>query len=310
MSKNKISRALKNPDLITKFFSRRGLLNWIPDDKYLSWLYKKRTGEELDLEDPKTYNEKLQYLKLYNRDPKYTQLVDKYEVRQYVAETIGEEYLIPLLGVWNHVEEIDFDALPNQFVLKTTHDSGGVVICENKATFDVEAAKKKLKKSFANNYYDAFREWPYKNVQPRIIAEKYINQIDDDELRDYRFFCFEGEPQFIAVDFSITDKSKTRRNLYDLEWNLMSARITYPNELEKKVQKPEKLDEMIELSRKLSEDMPHVRVDFYNIGSRIIFGELTFFHQSGFGKIIPEEFAVEMGSWIDLSGIPTDSNVI
>lgn len=275
-------------------------LNWLSDSLYLKIYYFITTKSKLNLDSPKSYNEKLQWLKLHDRNPEYAQLVDKYEVRNYIKETIGEKFLIPMLGLWNKVDDIDWDTLPNQFVLKTTHDSGGVVICKDKKNFDIEAAKSKLNNSMKRNYYYGTREWPYKNVKPRIVAEKYINQVDDDELRDYRFFCFNGEPKCIAVDYSITDKSKTRRNIYDLDWNFQPVSISYPNELKKTVEEPEKLKEMISLSRKLSKNIPHVRIDFYNIGSKIIFGEMTFYHQSGMAKIVPREFEDKMGSWIEL----------
>lgn len=186
------------------------MFKWIPDDTYLRLAYRIRMGKKLNLDHPRTFNEKLQWLKLYDRKPEYTTMVDKYEAKQWVASRIGEEYIIPTLGIWDHFDEIDFDALPNQFVLKCTHDSGGLVICRNKATLDKEKAKKKLDHCLRNNYFWGMREWPYKNVKPRIIAEKYMEDsagraelLDDKStyngLTDYKFFCINGKPRFVYV---------------------------------------------------------------------------------------------------------------
>ena len=297
---NRVLNLIKNPKRIIPVLANRGFLNWLSDETILKIQFKDRMGKKLSIEKPKTFNEKLQWLKLYDRNPLYTNLVDKYAVRKYIAETIGEEYLIPLIGVWDKFEDIDFSKLPNQFVLKCNHDSGGVVICTDKSKLDIDAVRKKINKSLKRNYYHYGREWPYKNVKPRIICEKYMIDKLGTELKDYRFFCFNGEPAFIVVDFNITDKSKTRRNLYDLDWKLMNAEISYPRELSKIVQKPSKLNEMINLSKILSKDIPHVRVDFYYMNEKIYFGEMTFYHQSGYGKFHPKEFGELLGSWIEL----------
>jgi len=297
-------KTIKNPYKVITLFSKRGFLKSVPDELYIKLFYRGATGEVLNLKSPVTYNEKIQWLKLYDRNPLYTKLVDKYKVREYIANTIGDEYLIPLHGVWNDFNEIDFDILPNQFVLKCTHDSGGIVICKDKSLFNIDEARKKINKSLKRNFYYYTREWPYKNVKPRIICESYIDQDDGEELRDYRFFCFDGKPKFIAVDFSITDKSKTRRNLYDLDWNLLDAEISYPKEENIKVNKPKKLNKMIELSQILASNFPHARVDLYYIHNQIFFGEITFFHQNGIGTISPKDFNVQMGKWIK---IPPDT---
>lgn len=294
-------KILKNPKRIVRYLGARGLLNWLPDDVYLKIFYYSETNQKLNLDEPKTFNEKLQWLKLYDRNPNYSRYVDKYAVRSYISEVIGEEYLMPLIAVYDSVDEIDWNSLPNRFVLKCTHGSGGNIICTNKEKLNISDAKKKLKKWMKRNWYWLGREWPYKQVKPRIICEEFIDQDDGDELRDYRFFCFNGEPKFITVDFSITNKKKTRRNLYDLDWNLMDAEISYPKELDFKVKKPEKLDEMINLSKKISANIPHVRVDFYYIKNKIIFGEMTFYHQNGLGQIRPPEFNYKVGSWLKLS---------
>lgn len=293
-------KIIKDPLILIGIFNGKGWLKGVSDENYLKWKFKRMHGKELNINNPKTYNEKLQWLKLYDRNPEYTRLVDKYEVRQFVKKTIGEEYLIPLYGTWNDFDDIDFSKLPNQFVLKTTNDSGGVVICKDKKNFNKKKARTKIVKSMKTNYYYSGREWPYKNVKARIICEKLLIQNDGAELRDYRIFCFNGEPKLITVDFSITNKKKTRRNLYDLNWKLLNSEITYPRELKIKVDKPEDLENMIELSKRLSSLIPHARVDFYYIDGKIFFGEITFYHQSGWGIIKPAEFEMTMGDWIKL----------
>ena len=300
MEKNKILYFIKRPQYLFLSLGHRGFLNWMKDETYLKIAYWCKMGKKLNLQNPVTFNEKLQWLKLNNQNPEYTNVVDKYEVRNYIEKKIGKEYLNPLFGVWDNIDNINFDKLPNQFVLKCTHDSGGLVICKDKTELDICKTKKKIKKSLKYNYYWGQREWIYKNIKPKIICEKFLVQNDGDELRDYRFFCFNGEPKFITVDFSIIDKKKTRRNLYDLHWNLMDAEISYPKETNIRVDKPKKLEEMIELSKKLSTGFPHTRVDFYYIDNRIIFGEITFFHQSGMGKISPEEFDKTIGGWLEI----------
>ncbi|WP_368646165.1 ATP-grasp fold amidoligase family protein [Alkalibacterium putridalgicola] len=274
------------------------LLKKMSDKRFIELDYLINTKNALNLTDPKTFNEKLQWLKLNNRKTYYTTLVDKYEVREYISELIGEEYLIPLLGVYDTYDDIDFRALPDQFVMKPTHTSGNIFICKDKNQIDHEALRGKIDAWLSRDYYSVHREWPYKNVNPRIIIEEYIEQESGSELRDYRFFCFDGAPKFITVDFNIIDKSKTRRNLYDVGWNIMDATISYPQEKELVIEKPEKLEQLIELSCMLSKDIPHARIDFYYINNKIKFGEITFFHQSGMGDIQPDEFNIEMGNWI------------
>lgn len=288
---------LSTYDLIRDFYFKQ-----VNDEKIIKKRFKSKLGREVELINPKMYNDKLQWLKLNWRDDTATICADKYEVRKYVADNVGPGYLNVLIGVYDSVEEIDIEKLPNKFVLKGTHGSGFNIICNDKSSMNWDLEFKKIKRWLNTNYYWRNREWVYKDIKPRILCEKYLVQNDGDELRDYRFFCFNGEPKFVTVDFSITDKKKTRRNLYDLEWNLMDAEISYPKETSIKVGKPEKLEEMIELSKKLSSGFPHARIDFYYIEQKIIFGEITFFHQSGMGKICPEEFELTMGNWLTLPG--------
>jgi hypothetical protein len=272
------------------------------DKFYLSVLWKMLKGYELDWKHPKTFNEKLQWLKLYDRNPLYTTLVDKYRVKQWVADKIGERYIVPTLAVYNSVDEIDLDKLPDQFVLKCNHDSGSVVICRNKATFDLEAAKRKLGAALKKNFYWEAREWPYKHVKPCVFAENLlVDPKNSDELLDYKVFTLGGQPKIIQVDF---DRFKChRRNLYDTSWNYVEAQNHYPSQPDRVLDKPIVLDEMLDICRRLCENIKQVRVDFYVVEDRIYFGELTFFHAGGFIDFEPIEFAIQMGNWIKL---PTD----
>ena len=288
---------LCNPDRWYAFFATRGLLNWMSDETYLKFAFRVRCGSTLDLENPKTYNEKLQWLKLHDRKPEYTTMVDKYEVKQYIAEKIGDEYVIPTLGVWDRFEDIDFDSLPEQFVLKCTHDSGGLVICKDKAKLDIADARKRITKSLKKNYYWANREWPYKNVQPRIIAEKFM--VDDSGgLQDYKVLCFNGEPKLIQVHKG-RFQSHTQ-DYYDTQWKRQAIYQGDPMS-STETAKPVFLEQMLEVSRKLSAGIPHVRVDWYYVDGQLYFGELTFFDGSGLVPFEPEHWDYILGSWIDLT---------
>ncbi|MBO4946162.1 MAG: glycosyl transferase, partial [Lachnospiraceae bacterium] len=244
------------------------------------------------------FNEKIQWLKLYDHNPIYPQLIDKYIVKKFVAEKIGEEYVIPNLGVWSSFDEIDFDKLPDQFVLKCTHDSGGVVIVKDKGSLDISEAKKKLEKSLQRNYYYSGREWGYKNIKPRIIGEMYLEDKEYMVPNDYKIFNFDGKARLIQVDFDRFVNH--RRNLYDTDWNYIDASIQYPKDPNTVIKKPEQLNVMLELSEKLSAGFPHVRTDFYVVNDRIYFGEMTFWHGSGFEKFEPEQLGITMGEWLKL----------
>jgi len=281
-----------------KRVGKKGFLNWIPDALYLKIIYRAETGKRLDLKHPKTYNEKLQWLKLYDRRPEYTMMVDKYEVRKYVAEKIGEEYLIPLIGVYDSVDEIPWEELPDKFVLKCTHGSGSNIICSNKRKLDIEEAKKKLRKWMKKNWYWFGREWVYNNINPRIVCEKFMVDESGEELKDYKIFCFNGEPKLIQVDF---DRFKGhKRNIYDLDWDFVDLTIKYPRDPNRTIARPDKLDEMLNIARKMSAGIPHVRVDLYSIGDKIYFGELTFTHGSGYEPFYPESYNELFGSWLKL----------
>ena len=272
----------------------------IPDKVFINIKFFKFFGHFVDFKNPKTYNEKLQWLKIYNRDPLYNTFVDKYLVKEYVAKKIGEQYIIPLLGKWNSFDEIDFDKLPDQFVLKCNHDCGGIVICRDKSSFDIVAAKKKLEEHLKDNYYWQHREWPYKDVKPCIFAEKYMVDESGYELKDYKWFCFDGEPKalYIAQDRE-NENEDTKFDFYDMAFNHLPIKNGHPNANAIK-EKPEGFEEMYKLAQVLSKGIPHVRVDFYNINGKIYFGELTLFHMSGFVKFEPKEWDKIFGDWIKL----------
>lgn len=274
--------------------SRFRTLKCLPDKIAIILQYLYHFKKLPDLNHPKTFNEKLQWLKLNDRNPQYTKMVDKYEVRKYISDKIGEKYLIPLIGgPWDDTSEIDFSQLPNQFVLKCTHDSGSIVICRDKKNFDkkkLDELNRKLKKNF---YYEG-REWPYKNVRPRIIAEKYMEDSCTHELRDYKFFCFNGSVKYFKVDFN--REVAHRANYYNVKQELMEfGEVICPPDFEKKINIPLDLNEMISLAEIIAKGTKFVRIDFYYANGLVYFGEITFFPMSGYGKFIPEEWDYILG---------------
>lgn len=272
----------------------------LPDRLYLEMLYRVRLGTSPDFVHPSTFNEKLNWLKLNDRNPMYTKLADKYEVRNFVKEIIGENYLIPILGVWNSAEEIEFDKLPDQFVLKCTHDSASVVICEDKKNFDVDSARRKLSAALNTNYYYPAREWPYKNIVPRIIAEKYMSDESGKELKDYKVYDFNGVPELIQVDFGRFVKHE--RNLYTKDWKFINQVIEYQNNPNVVIDEPSHLKEMLMLAEELAKSIPSpsVRTDFYSCGDRIFFGEITFYQEAGFARFSSSAYEKELGDMIHL----------
>lgn len=288
------------PITIFNALGSRNFFNWMSDERYLKIQYRLAMHKKLDLKHPVSYNEKIQWLKLHDRKPEYTMMVDKYAVREYIAKTIGDEYSIPLVGgPWCRFEDIDFDKLPDQFVLKCNHDSGGLVICKDKSKLDIEAARKKIRKSLKRNFYWANREWPYKDVKPCIIAEQYMVDDSGYELRDYKFFCFDGEPMamFIATDRS--SHVSTKFDFFDMDFNHLPFTNGHPC-AEEAPKKPKCFDEMICLAKILSQGIKQVRVDFYEINGRVYFGEMTFSHWSGMVPFKPEEWDYKFGEWIKL----------
>lgn len=291
-------RYFKYPRLVFFTIGIRGGFRFLSDEKYIKFMYWAKFGKKIDLDNPKSYNEKIQWLKLNKKNQLCEKLVDKYEVKKYVSDLIGEEHIIPTLGVWDSFEEISLKDLPEEgFVLKTTHDSGGVYICRSKSEYDEKKARGILDKSIKRNYYWNGREWPYKNVKPRIIAEPLLVDESGVELKDYKVFNFNGKAKMIQVDYDRFVSHK--RNLYDTEWNYIQAEIKYPTSTHK-IEKPSCLDKLIELSEILSKDFIHARTDFYVIGNQIYFGEITFLHGSGYECFRPTQFGIEVGSWMNI----------
>ena len=274
------------------------MTDWIPDALYLQILFRHDIGKKCNLKNPTTFNEKLQWLKLHDRNPAYTTMVDKYEAKSYVAKMIGDEYIIPTLGVWERFEDIDFDKLPEQFVLKCTHDSGGLVICRDKSKLDMKAAKQKIEHSLKNNYYYSHREWPYKNVKPRIIAEQYMEDASGG-LQDYKLMMFNGEHKCTFTCTQRYEKEGLKVTFFDTDWKVMPFERHYPRSQER-IDKPASYEKMVELATKLSKNIPFVRCDFYEIHGKPYFGELTFYPGSGMEEFNPEEYDKKLGDWITL----------
>lgn len=280
----------------------RGLMNCMPDKLFIKFVGKSLMGSGFDIKNPKTYNEKLNWLKLYDRNPLYTILVDKYLVKDYVAGIIGREHIIPTLGVWENEEEIDFDKLPEKFVLKCNHNSGlGMCICVDKSKLNIDEVKAKLKLGLNENYYLKNREWPYKDVPRRIIAEKYMEGTKDNQqngLNDYKFFCFNGVPRFLFV---ATDRqiNETKFDFFDMEYNHLDIKNGHEN-ASIPPSKPIKFEEMKRFATLLSKGIPHVRVDFYEVDGVVYFGELTFAHWGGFVKFDPNKWDFVFGEYITL----------
>lgn len=254
----------------------------------------------LNLNEPKSFNEKLQWLKLYDRKPIYTTMVDKVDAKKYVASIIGEEYIIPTIAVWNNVNEIDWDVLPNQFVMKCSHDSGGIVICNDKSKLNIKKAIHTMKKGLKRHYFWQNREWPYKDVKPRIIVEKYMEDKKTGELRDYKFFCFDGVVKALYVASDRQKKGEeTKFDFFDEKYNHIPFVNAHPN-ASIVPEKPSRFEDMKYLASKLSKGFPHLRVDFYEMNGNIYFGELTFFHMSGMAPFEPVEWDYKFGEWIHL----------
>lgn len=296
-------RAISNIVMYPKKTIRYALIKLIQKTHFL-WtdkfcvrmLFFIHFGKRLNLTNPRTFNEKLNWLKLYNHDNKYTKLADKYEVKKYVASTVGENYVVKNYGVWNSFDEIEFDKLPNEFVLKATHDSGGVIICYDKSDFDADVTRKKLNKIIKRNFYYISWEWPYKNINARIIADEYLYDGRKGELQDYKFWCFNGKPLYMYI----TNKGKRIfENFYDMNFSPVDINHGFPR-FEPEYNKPACFDEMKELAVKLSKDIPFVRVDFFEINNKVYFGEFTFFDWGGEQPFSDEGMDIELGKLITL----------
>lgn len=294
---NVITKIKKNPEKIMYGLERLGLLNWMNDETYIKKTYKLAFGRPINLKNPKSFTEKINWYKLYYRDPLMKKCADKYDVREYVEQRIGKEYLNDCLGIWNSVDEIDFDKLPDKFVLKPTNGSGDVLICKNKNTLNISEAKKILTQNKGKHFSSKTKEWAYYNLPYRIIGERYIESSDQNQIKDYKFFCFDGEPKFMFVG-SERGTEHLKFDFFDMNWNWLP--VTNAHEHNKNIAKPKHFDEMKEICRNLSKPFPHVRVDLYEEENRVYFGEMTFYHFGGFTKFEPDEWDYKFGKFFNI----------
>lgn len=276
------------------------------DKKFLDICFHYYMEKKINWKSPKTYNEKLQWLKIHDRKEIYTKLVDKYEMKEYISKSIGNEYVIPTIGIYDKFDDIDFEKLPEKFVLKCTHDSGGLVICKDKNNFDIKKAKKKINKCLKVNYYYGWREWPYKNVKPRIIIEPYIEDIKYHELRDYKFFCFNGNVKLMFVASNRQGIGDTYFDFFDSNYEHLNIINGHPN-APTIPDKPLNFKEMVRIAERLSKDFLHIRVDFYEVNGKIYVGELTFYHWSGMVPFVPNEWDEKIGNLLNLEGEKNES---
>jgi hypothetical protein len=306
----KISKVIQKPETVVLWANWKGYLNWLPDNVYLNIMYLTRMKKKLDLKSPKTFNEKLQWLKLHDRYPKYIQMVDKYEAKEYVANRIGSEYIIPTYGVWDSFDEINIEMLPNQFVLKCTHDCGGLVICRDKKNFDIEAAREKINRCLKRNYFYNGREWPYKNVKPRVIAETYMEDPSSVVLKDYKLYCFNGKPEFVQLSEGMEKHSTASMAFLTLDWERLPFERSDFLRIHKIPPQPLNLELMKSFAEELSQGHSFLRVDLYEINGRVYFSELTFSPTSGFIPIQPPEYDLQIGRLLELPNKPTIKRVL
>lgn len=300
MNLRQINKIIHNPGIfISRLWMKLSPLI-TSSELYLKVYYRMRTGQKLNLSHPITFNEKIQWLKLHCVDPYYTTLVDKYEVRKVIKDKIGEDYLIPLLGVYDRFEDIDISSLPDQFVLKTTHDSGSIVICRNKSFFNYNRAKRKLNKSLRHNYFYNGRETPYKNIKPKIVAEKYMEDHETGELTDYKFFCFNGKPEMVFVASErFNGDGIPKFTYFDMDFNVLPIH-SKGHKNSTILKKPDCFNEMVNVLSKLCVDVPFIRIDLYAINHKVYFGEYTFFHDGGVVPMEPAEWNKILGDMIHL----------
>lgn len=294
---NRVIYFFRNPKLFVRYISSKHCLDWLPDKLYLKIMYYCFFNRKLNLKAPWRFSEKLQWLKLYDRQPIYTMMVDKYQVRQYVKEKIGDNVLPMIYGCWDRFEKIDFSKLPKEFVLKCTHDSGSVMKCEDKEKFDYKLAEKYYDNKLKRNYFWHSREWPYKNVTPRIIAEEYLKNDDGEEISAYKFFCFKGIPKIVSVVSNVNTPKQTV-TFFDMEWKFLPVHIGFKTNCT--IRKPEKFKYMIDLAKVLSMDIPFVRIDFNEVNNKVLFSEMTFFPSTGFAIFHPETIDKLLGKWLIL----------
>lgn len=279
---------------------RLGLFRWMGDKSYLTLIYWANFGQKVDWDNPKSFNEKIQWLKLYDHNPVYPIIADKLKMKEWVADHVGKGYTIPTLGVWDKPEDIDFGCLPNQFVLKWNHDSGSIVVCKNKETFDINGAIKKLQHGAAVNGFWYGREWPYSQIHPKVFAEEYMEDERTKELRDYKIFTFDGEVKLLLI---ASERQKegvdTKFDFYDLDLNHIDMRNQHEN-AQIAPEPPSHFNKMKELAETLSKGFAHLRVDFYEVNGHVYIGELTLYHGSGFMTFSPESWYYKLGSWVNL----------
>lgn len=300
---NKIMKFIIDKNYRFIILANLGFFSYMNDEKYLKKKFKAIFGYDLDLKNPQSFNEKLQWLKIYDRKNIYSMMVDKYLVRDYISKKIGTEYLIPLLGVWDKAEDIDFDLLPNKFVLKCNHNSGtGMYICKDKTKMDKKKVMKMLNKGLKEDYYLIHREWPYRNVPRKIIAEKYMEEIGQDDLIDYKFMCFNGKHKMTFVCDDRFSDSGLKVTFYDKNWNILPFERHYPRR-RTPIKKPINYERMVDFAECLSENIPFLRVDFYEVQNKIYFGELTFFPGSGYEEFSPPNIDIDLGALIVLPKI-------
>lgn len=302
-----VNQVLKIPYGIFNFLAYRGFFNWIPDKPYLKIQYKAFFGCKLNLDNPKTFNEKIQWLKLHDRNSLYITMSDKFAVKEYIREKLGKDYVIPLIGgPWKNADEINFDELPNQFVLKCTHDSGGLVICRDKNTLDKKAAKKILNKSLSKNYFYWCREWAYKDIKPLIIAEKYMEDSNSSEskmiqcLTDYKFYCFNGKVKYLYVSVGLENHKTARISFLTPDWKFAPFNRSDYIPYDKLPEKPHNYSKMIEIAEYLSKGIPFLRVDLFELNKNIYFSEFTFYPCGGFMPVIPNEWDKKLGELLIL----------
>ena len=300
---NIFKKIKNNPEKIVFGLEKLNLLCWMSDKTYIKLVYKLAFGRKLDLENPKSFTEKINWYKLYYRNSLMKQCADKYNVREYVKKKIGDKHLNKVYGIWNKFDDIDFSKLPNKFVLKPTNGSGDIVICNDKSNFKIGEAKKILLKNRNHHFSSKTKEWAYYNLQFRIIAEELIESSDKYQVKDYKFFCFNGEPKFLFVA-SERGTEHLKFDFFDMNWNWLP--VTNGHEHNPNILKPKHFNEMVEISRKLSHDFPHVRVDLYEENDKIIFGELTFYHFGGFTRFEPDEWDFNFGEYFDINNIKNE----
>lgn len=302
--KMKICSYLKEPRKFIYFMMRKNLFYFLSDKSYIKLKYYLIFNKKLNLNNLRTFNEKLQWLKLYDRKDMYTIMVDKYEVKKYVSDIIGREYIIPTIGIYDKFDDIDFDKLPNQFVMKCTHDSGGLIICKDKSRFNIDIAKKKINKFLKRKYYYIHREWPYKNVKPRILIEEYIEDNKFKELRDYKIYAFDGKADYLMLCFD-RQIGKTKFVYFDRNWNMKRDFSVDGLNLPKsyKIDKPKNLEKMFKFSEKLSNGIPFVRVDFYEANGKLYFGELTLYPSAGFDDTRTKSIEEYLNISLNIKGV-------